>query len=224
MKLMIIMLIYSFSFPGFSQVKKEEEVEVKYTCIPPSENILKEKLKEWFHTEKLERELREVIAFQANAQRRETIKSLHRRSYFADRFLEEEIRRRKQAEFQSIAMSDPRRAGAMENFPVRGAVSELQGGEDGTLEIRASAIPVEDQTFFTPEIRAKIGDSMRVSFYYPIDKFHYSFVYEGQEYPFEKAIFRIREDYETECVEFANRQNEYRRNQENAGRSRGSSQ
>lgn len=215
-------MIGSWGFAG----EESEDSKVKFTCIPPSAHLFKQKLKEWYHTEKLERELREVVAYPRNGERREAVRSLHRQSYFADRFREDEIRQRKQAEFEGMAQADPRRSGNMENFPVPGAVSHLQGGETGSLEIFASSIPRTDQTLLSPEMLAKLGNSIRVNFHYPIDRFEYSFVYGGQEYPFEQAIFRMREDYETECVEYAKRQEEfqYRRSQQSGGQGRARSQ
>lgn len=217
MKLLLVLFTLTISLPVFS------EEESRSFCNPPSDHLFKEKLKKWFHTEKLERELREVIAFSENSTRRETVKGLRRRTYFADRFLEEDLRKSMQAEFQSMVAADPRRAGAMENFPVRGAVSELQGGEDGTLDIRATAIPLEDQSLLSPEVRSKLGNSIRISYHYPIDKFEYFLTYEGEEHPFEKTIGRIKDGYEMECVEFANRQKAYRESGSGSRSGRGGS-
>ena len=215
MKLLLIALIFSASLPVFSEEKSES------FCNPPNDHLFKEKLKQWFHTEKLERELREVIAFNGNSERRETVKSLRRRTYFADRFLEDDLRRNMQAEFQSMVAADARRAGAMENFPVRNAVSELQGGEEGTLDIRTSSIPLEDQSLLSPEVRSKLGNSIRISYHYPLDKFEYFLTYNGEEHSFEKTIGRIKDDYEMECVEFANRKNQAAEQSQNGSGSRG---
>lgn len=197
-RILAILLFFTFT----AQAAETPEIN----CRPPSEHVFREKLSAWFHTEKLERELREVVAFSGNHERREQVRSLHRGTYFADRFTEEDLRRRMQAEFQSMVAADPRRAGAMANFPVRGASSELEGGEEGVLQIRAQSIPLADQKILAPEIRKKLGNSIRVSYHYPLDRYEYALTYEGEEMPFERVVSKIQDDYELNCAEFKGQQ------------------
>lgn len=196
-------------------VKAQEAASIS-DCRPPSEHLFKEKLKKWFHTEKLEKELRDVIASTPNYERREAIKSHHRGTYFADRLVVAELHKKIQNEFQGMITAEPHRVGPMADFPVRGAASELSSGDDGTLQIRSNSIPLADQGLLSPEIRAKLGDSIKVSYHYPIDRYDYSLTYEGAELPFEDVIAKIQNDYEMDCTEFKNRQKEYLENKQNS--------
>lgn len=208
---------------GYGVDSKDREQENEYSiCRPPKEVVFKEKFKDWFLTESLERELKEVVNFADNYERREKVKNFHRVLYFADRFREEEIRTRMRQVFLEMANADLRRQGIMQDFPIKGSNSQLGAGDDGTLELSAHSFPEVEQNFLSPKIRSKLGNSVRVNYHYPIDRFEYSLVYDGKEYPLKEVVQKLQDDWELECVEFANRQKQYLENKSNA--SGGSSQ
>lgn len=204
--LLLIPGLSSASSRDSEQDEKDEKKEnLNSVCRVPKESFFKTKFEEWFHTASLERELKEVLSLPVNYERREAIKANHRRTYFADRFIQEEIRTKLKEEFAGIAVSDPRRLGVMENFPVKGANAQLGAADDGSLEISAEAFPEVEQKFLSPEIRKKLGNQIKVRYHYPIDRFEYSLVYEGKEYPLKEVVSKLQEDWEVECIDHAER-------------------
>jgi hypothetical protein len=166
-------------------------------CHPPNHSVFEAKLRQWFHLEDLERELKEVVQEPENYEQREKISSLHRGLYFATRIKEKEIKDQLRTEFEVMAVKS--RPEPIEELPVKGSKAKLSGSDDGALEISAENIPPIEQELIDETTIKKIRDSVKVRYFYPIDKFKYVFNMDGKELNLTEVIGKLQTSFEENC-------------------------
>lgn len=167
-------------------------------CQAPGQGHLELRIKETFHANLAETELKEWMIHPNNFEIRENLKSLDRRIKFTPQRLDRELM---QAESQRIfehAILNTGRPSVMENFPAIGTVSKISASERA-LSLEMSNLPKEELDFIPKEVLGKLESKVKVNYHYPYDKFEYLLTYEGKELPMENALLKVQKAMEEAC-------------------------
>lgn len=199
--LLISILIFSSNamaleaYPGLNF----EEINKPVFCHPPSQPFFEQKLRQSFHFSEGETELKEVVRDPRNYTAREEIKGLRRQIVFANRvqrsFLENQIVPKVENMIDVTNRRDP-----ISDFPLNGTTANLSSSEEGHLSIAMENLPKDNLEFLPPQIREKIGNNVKISYHYPLDKFDYIISYNGKELPMSEAFHKMQDDFESVCL------------------------
>lgn len=168
-------------------------------CQAPNISFLFGKLKNSMSLEAGERELKEIVTEPVNYELRNEIKSSYRRLKYARRREKEPIVQKMTSDFdRMILQADVREEIA--DFPLKGLTSKVSSFE-GSLMISMNNFTKKDELkFLPPEISEKIGSSIHIRYFYPIDRYEYILPYDGSNLPMEEAFVKMQDEFEVACV------------------------
>lgn len=174
-------------------------VEISYgaSCQAPGQSFLENKLKESFATDPAEKELKEIALDPKNYALREEVKSLNRRSMFANRIEMKEIQDKTQDKFSQM-LGAVRNTNEIPDFPISGANSKLTS-ENDSLAIEVNNVSKEQLDVLPPKILDKLSNKVKIRYMYPYDKFEYVLTYDGRELPMQAALGKMQMDFEDAC-------------------------
>lgn len=168
-------------------------------CQAPGQSFLEGKLKESFMTRSGEEELKDVVLHPKNYALREEIKSLKRRTIYANRlertYISADINKRFS---QMIAATG--REEVIAEFPGPGSTGKLSSTDD-SMAIELNNLSKEELDVLPPKVLDKLENKVKIEYKYPYDKFEYVLTYDGRELPMEKAFNKIQDDFEDACEE-----------------------
>ncbi len=174
-------------------------VETSYgaSCQAPGQSFLENKLKESFATDPAEKELKEIALDPKNYALREEVKSLNRRSMFANRLEMKEIEQKTNDKFSQM-LGAVRKTNDLPDFPISGASSKLTS-ENDSLAIEVNNVSKEQLDVLPPKILDKLSNKVKIRYMYPYDKFEYVLTYDGRELPMQAALGKMQMDFEDAC-------------------------
>lgn len=167
------------------------------SCQAPGQSFLEGKLKESFATDPAEKELKEIALDPKNYALREEVKSLNRRSMFANRVEMKEIQDKTLDKFSQM-LGAVRNTNELPDFPMSGANSKLTSESD-SLAIEVNNVSKEQLDVLPPKILDKLSNKVKIRYMYPYDKFEYVLTYEGRELPMQVALGKMQMDFEDAC-------------------------
>lgn len=167
-------------------------------CQAPSQGHLEKRLKESFHADLAERELKEWMIHPRNYEVGQKIKELDRRTKFSPQRLDREaLQYEAQMKFEQ-AIENTGRPNVMEHFPATGTQSKVSASP-GALTIEMDKLDKEDLDVIPKEILDKLEPKVKINYYYPYDKFEYLVTYAGKEQPMESALLKVQKEMEDHC-------------------------
>jgi hypothetical protein len=169
-------------------------------CLAPGQDFLAVKIKEAFHIDKGEQELKEWVQHPKNSQARHELRTLDRRFKFAQfRSQRESILEDSKNKFEEI-IENNQRADEIEHFPVQGTQSKLKA-EPGSLSIEMKNLTKDELDFFPKEVLDKLDTKVSVKYFFPYDRFEYDLSYEGKQLPMDQALNKIQGEMEASCAQ-----------------------
>lgn len=179
-------------------------------CQPPGQGFLENKVKEVFQANLGETELKELMLHPKNANVRQSLKELDRRTKFTSQRLDRErLQTEALIQFEQ-ALQNTQRTDEFDHFPVVNSISKMSGSA-GALTIEMSNLPKDELDVLPPEVLKKLDPKIKINYFYPYDKYEYFLTYDGKELPMQTALNKVQADMETECDLRVNDNNEYRR-------------
>lgn len=169
----------------------------EYDCHAPGQGHLEMKLKESFHTELGESELKEWMMHPRNEALREDIKSIDRRVKFSGRLQRESLLSEAKIKFEDAIVNNGRPS-EISDFPAKGSHSKIAGTE-GALSLEMNNLSKDELDVLPKEILDKLDSKVKINYYFPYDKFEYLLTYDGRELPMMKAFSKIQKDFEEAC-------------------------
>lgn len=167
-------------------------------CQAPSQGHLEMRLKESFHGNLGERELKEWMIHPSNYEVRQKIKELDRRTKFSQQRLDREaLQYEAQMKFDQ-AIQNTGRPSVMDHFPAAGTQSKVSASP-GALTIEMDKLDKEDLDVIPKEILDMLEPKVKIHYYYPYDKFEYLVTYAGKEQPIESALLKVQKAMEDHC-------------------------
>ncbi len=167
------------------------------SCQAPGQSFLEGKLKASFATDPAEKELKDIALDPKNYDLREEVKSLNRRSMFANRIEMKEIETKTNDKFAQM-LEATRNSNEIVDFPVSGAVSKLTSETD-SLAIEVSNVSKEELDVLPQKVLDKLSNKVKIRYMYPYDKFEYVLTYDGREFPMQTALAKMQVDFEDAC-------------------------
>jgi hypothetical protein len=176
-----------------------KEIDRPVYCMAPAQPFFEAKLRSSFKLESGEKELKEVVLDPRNYQDREEVKALGRQLKYAGRITRPLLLSRITPRFDQM-IETTRRRETISNFPMQGASASMASSEDGTIMIEMTNLSTEGLDFLPPELKEKLGNSVKIHYLYPYDKFDYILSYEGKEMPMQMAFHRLQDQFEEVCL------------------------
>ncbi len=168
-------------------------------CLAPGQDFLAGKIKEAFHIDKGEQELKEWVQHPKNSLARNELRTLDRRFKFAQfRIQRESILEESKQRFEEI-VDNNNRSSDIENFPEKGTNSKIIP-ELGHLSIEMTQLSKEKLDIFPKEVLEKLDSKIKVNYFFPYDRFEYVLAYNGKELPMQEALNQIQGAMETDCA------------------------
>jgi hypothetical protein len=167
-------------------------------CQAPSQGHLEMRLKESFHGNLAERELKEWMIHPKNYEVGQKIKELDRRTKFSPQRLDREaLQYEAQIKFEQ-AIQNTGRPNVMDHFPATGSQSKVSASP-AALTIEMDKLDKEDLDVIPKEILDMLEPKVKIHYYYPYDKFEYLVTYAGKEQPIESALLKVQKAMEDHC-------------------------
>lgn len=167
-------------------------------CQAPSQGHLEMRLKESFHGNLAEQELKEWMIHPKNYEVRQKIKELDRRTKFSPQRLDREsLQYEAQIKFEQ-AIENTGRPHVMDHFPATGTQSRVTASP-GALTIEMDKLVKDDLDVIPKEILDKLEPKVKINYYYPYDKFEYLVTYAGKEQPMASALLKVQKEMEDHC-------------------------
>ena len=176
-----------------------KEIDRPVYCQAPAQPFFESKLRSSFKLESGEKELKEVVLDPRNYQDREDVKALGRQLKYAGRITRPLLLSRITPKFEQM-IETTRRQETIVDFPMPGASANVASSEDGTIMIEMNNLSTEGLDFLPPELKEKLGNSVKIHYLYPYDKFDYVLNYEGQEMPMQLAFHKLQDQFEEVCL------------------------
>lgn len=172
-------------------------------CQAPSQAMMEDRLRASYKLDSAENELREIVKEDSNYPIREEVKALKRRLRFTSRKKREPIYTELQAKFEQMiqnAETEP----LIANFPYEKASSTVGTSEVGTLVMSMKNLNKEELDFLPEETLKKLDPTVKVHYFYPIDKFEYVLTFDGKDLPMRKAFTKMQVEHEHHCLSLKN--------------------
>jgi hypothetical protein len=167
-------------------------------CQAPSQGHLEMRLKESFHGNLAERELKEWMIHPSNYEVRQKIKELDRRTKFSQQRLDREaLQYEAQIKFEQ-AIQNTGRPNVMDHFPATGTQSKVSASP-GALTIEMDKLVKDDLDVIPKEILDKLEPKVKINYYYPYDKFEYLLTFAGKEQSMQSALLKVQKEMEDHC-------------------------
>ncbi len=168
-------------------------------CQAPNMSFLFGKLRDSMSLDAGVQELKEIVTEPVNYELRNEIKSSYRRLLYARRREKPPIIEKMTSDFdRMILQADVRED--IQDFPRKGLTSKVSSFE-GSIMISMSNFQKKDEMkFLPPEIAKKIGSSVHIRYFYPIDRFEYTLPYDGANFSLDEAFLRMQDEFEVACV------------------------
>lgn len=167
------------------------------SCQAPGQSFIEGKLKSSFATDSVEKELKDIATDPKNYALREELKSLNRRSMYANRIEMVEIQAHTNNKFSQM-IGATRNTTEIIDFPIPGANSRLSGESD-SLAIEVNNVSKEELDVLPPHVLDKLSNKVKIKYMYPYDKYEYVLTYDGRELLMEKALAKMQNDFEDAC-------------------------
>jgi hypothetical protein len=179
-------------------------------CLPPGQGFLEGKVKEVFHANLGETELKEWMMHPSNGPIRQELREIDRRHKFApNRLMREELMATSRLKFDQAILNNERPSD-MDNFPASGTHSKISSSE-GALTLEMSGLSKEELDVLPKEVLTKLDPKIKINYSFPYDKFEYFLTYDGKELPILKALIKVQQDMEKACEQNQFDNKEYNR-------------
>lgn len=189
MKSLILLSFITLSTTAYGQFQPK--------CQAPGGSFIENKLKEAFATAPAEKELRDVVRDQRNYNLREDIKALNRRKHYADRIKMKELDEETHAKFDQMIDTTGRNED-ITDWPQPRAFGRLSSNGNA-IAIELNNLSKEDLDVLPKPVLDKLSNKVKIEYKYPLDTFDYYLTYDGREYPIDKAMNKIQNDFEDAC-------------------------
>lgn len=168
-------------------------------CQAPNSPYLFSKLEEALALEAGIKELKEVVTEPKNYELRNEIKSAYRSLQYARRREKQKIVEKMSSDFEKMIDAAQVRD-EIQDFPVKGASSKITSLDDSIMISMKNITPLEELSFLPKAISGKVGSSVSIRYFYPIDRYEYLLSYEGNELPLKTVFLKMQSEFEASCL------------------------